>query len=232
LDQQKQQQLRQELLKMRRELIERLDTLNAGGLAGSLSESVEELSAYDNHPADVATETFEREKDYGLRDNDLIQLDKVNDALKAMDLGTYGVCRRCGRQIDRQRLEAVPETTLCLDCRLKTEGSGERHPRPLEEDAFEPRSALSQKPYEPDQIGYDREDVWQDLTRGTEHAEGSGSGSYYGGWDNTENRGSVEFVDNIAYFKGADGMYYQDVNGRNAEDAPGPKAIGDEEAER
>ena len=46
----------------------------------------------------------------------------VNRALTKMDLGTYGVCERCGNDIPLERLEALPWAILCVDCARKGEG--------------------------------------------------------------------------------------------------------------
>ena len=46
----------------------------------------------------------------------------VNRALTKMDLGTYGVCERCGNEIPLERLEALPWAILCVDCARKGEG--------------------------------------------------------------------------------------------------------------
>jgi DnaK suppressor protein len=41
---------------------------------------------------------------------------KIDAALARMANGTYGVCTKCGRMIDKDRLEAIPEAPLCIDC--------------------------------------------------------------------------------------------------------------------
>lgn len=70
---------------------------------------------YENHPADLGTATFSRESDLSLARNARDLLDRINDALKRIDEGTYGYCRVCGRPIERERLEAVPYTDLCKE---------------------------------------------------------------------------------------------------------------------
>jgi RNA polymerase-binding transcription factor DksA len=44
-------------------------------------------------------------------------LDKINKALVKIDDGTFGVCEECGEEISVKRLEARPETTLCIKCK-------------------------------------------------------------------------------------------------------------------
>lgn len=75
----------------------------------------------DNHPADTATETFDRELDFTLEEADEQLLEAIDTALRKIEEGTYGICERCGRQIAPERLEAVPWATLCIDCKRDEE---------------------------------------------------------------------------------------------------------------
>jgi RNA polymerase-binding protein DksA len=80
----------------------------------SLTEETGETNA-DDHIADTASETYDRELDEGLEEDAQQQLYEVEAALKRLDEGTYGVCSVCGKEIPVERLEAVPWTTLCID---------------------------------------------------------------------------------------------------------------------
>jgi len=82
---------------------------------GSLRDMTSELSTIDNHPADLGTELYEREKDMALQVHEKAELKKVNEALEAMNKGSYGVCDECGDSIPFERLEAVPYTTRCIE---------------------------------------------------------------------------------------------------------------------
>jgi DnaK suppressor protein len=84
---------------------------------GSLEEEIGELvsSSADNHLADTASETYEREMDEGLEQDAQEQLREVDAALRRIDDGTYGTCSSCGKPIPVERLEAVPWTTLCIE---------------------------------------------------------------------------------------------------------------------
>ena len=83
----------------------------------SLTEETGELmsSSADNHLADTASETYERELDEGLEEDAQAQLREVEAALQRLEAGEYGACAVCGKQIPVERLEAVPWTTLCID---------------------------------------------------------------------------------------------------------------------
>lgn len=84
--------------------------------AGTLSDNAGEASAYDNHLADTATETYDRELDYTLEENSEHVLAAIEAALKRVEEGTYGTCSNCGKRIPEERLEALPWATLCIDC--------------------------------------------------------------------------------------------------------------------
>jgi YteA family regulatory protein len=90
--------------------------------SGTLSEDAGEESAYDNHLADTATETYDRELDYTLEENSERLLAEIDAALVRIENGTYGTCTNCGKQIPEERLEALPWTTLCIDCQRDREG--------------------------------------------------------------------------------------------------------------
>lgn len=85
-------------------------------------EQASELSSYDDHPADLASETFEREKDLALEGNIEDLLDKVRTALEKIDEGTYGLCDSCGTEINANRIEALPWASFCLNCQDRLEG--------------------------------------------------------------------------------------------------------------
>ncbi|MFB3880538.1 MAG: TraR/DksA C4-type zinc finger protein [Armatimonadota bacterium] len=85
------------------------------------SDRASELSAYEDHPADLASETFEREKDLAIGESVEHLLHKVVGAIEKIDKGTYGLCDACGRPIKKARLKALPFATLCLECQDRLE---------------------------------------------------------------------------------------------------------------
>ncbi len=98
----------------------------------SLKESTGEDSTYDQHSADLALATFEREKDLGLKDGLEIDRAKIAQALDRIEKGNYGNCLRCGRPIPEGRLLAVPEAELCIGCQEAQE-TRPASSRPVEE---------------------------------------------------------------------------------------------------
>ena len=87
---------------------------------GSIEDETGE-EAYDNHPGDVATVTYDRELDYTLEDNAEAVLAAIDKALRKIDEGTYGTCERCGKDIPEERLEARPWAELDIDCQREVE---------------------------------------------------------------------------------------------------------------
>jgi RNA polymerase-binding protein DksA len=90
--------------------------------AGSIEDETEE-ETYDNHLADSATATLNREIDYTLEENSGHVLTAIDEALGRIERGTFGTCGRCGKPIAEERLEAIPYANRCIDCkRLEERG--------------------------------------------------------------------------------------------------------------
>jgi len=125
---------------------------------GSLRDSVEELSTVDNHPADLATELFEREKDLSLKVHQEDELAKINAALEKIENGTYGICEVCKEPIPYDRLAAIPYTPFCIEHAEAKEVPADR---PAEEDLLRPPVENSFAEREPDGPIQDYEDTFQ-----------------------------------------------------------------------
>ena len=175
------------------ELEEQLEAYNRES-AFSLKDSVQELSSYDNHPADLASETFERSKDLALLDNARALQNQVRMALRRIDVGTYGLCAKCGLEISRERLEAIPHASLCLDCQKHEEALNPPRQRPIEEMAVSPPDGHGFRDPEPTPA-YDGEDIWRDVARhGTSSTPSDIAGTEL---DEDERDGLVEETDGI-----------------------------------
>ena len=86
------------------------DIRSTAGLDGPGSD---ELSVYDQHPADAATDQEQREIDLSVLEQVEAELSDVERAMRKLDDGTYGLCEVCQQQIDQARLEANPATRYC-----------------------------------------------------------------------------------------------------------------------
>jgi len=215
------QKFKKRLLNEKKHVLDRVKGIDQGGLHESMSWSTSELSLYDNHPGDVASEVFERSKDFALREDALHMVRAIDDALDKMEQGAYGICDVCGGKISEERLEAVPYTTLCLNCKKGDEQIPRTENRPVEEEVMEDIYA---RPFDnkTENVEFDTEDAFQEVSRWNEHAVKSGAGSYYGAGEIIEEdqRGSLNKVDNITYEVGDDGVFYQSFRSVNDEDAP------------
>jgi DnaK suppressor protein len=107
------EELRASLLKEREELQRQLAELEATSFSTPQSDITGETS-FDEEYADSGTATFERERDLSLENNIHDLLGKIDKALSRMDEGTYGICERCGRPIEKARIKALPYASLCI----------------------------------------------------------------------------------------------------------------------
>ncbi len=121
------------LLRQRKRVSEGVQRIKEGTFSESLKDSTGESSTYDQHSADLAAETFEREKDLGLKEGLEIDLTEIDRALHRIRRGTYGYCVSCGGLIPEGRLRSAPEAELCLSCKESHEGQRAAGWRPVEE---------------------------------------------------------------------------------------------------
>ena len=96
-----------------------------------------ELSAYDNHPGDMGSEVFMHEMQMNLANHEIYRIDLIDRALDKIDQGTYGVCDMCGKNIEDERLELLPETTVCSKCSIHLPQNFQHDYRPVEEDLID-----------------------------------------------------------------------------------------------
>lgn len=96
-----------------------ISAMREEGLDQSEADQTGELTHYDQHPADQASETFEREKDLAILERLETELAEIEAALQRLDEGTYGVDEVTGEPIDPERLEAYPAART----NVSTEGS-------------------------------------------------------------------------------------------------------------
>jgi len=88
-----------------------------------MAEWNDELSSYDQHPGDQATDLFEREKELGILELLQFELEKVNDALSRRAHGMGHICSQCGQPIEPRRLQQLVNTTLCSRCAHQYDGA-------------------------------------------------------------------------------------------------------------
>ena len=83
-----------------------------------------DFASSSQHTADVATETYDREVDFGLVEDFRTRLEEVTAAKQRLAGGNYGRCQRCGSVVDADRLTALPATPWCRTCAGRLERQG------------------------------------------------------------------------------------------------------------
>jgi YteA family regulatory protein len=153
---------KRQLEALKKDLLEQVEFSEGLQKHESLRDATQELSMVDNHPADLGSENYERAKDISLHERNLLTLHKVEEALEKMEKGKYGRCVHCGQPIGDERLDALPYTEYCVECKRAAEKVPRDDARPLEEHTLGTpfaRSYMGDKDY----TGYDGEDAWQDV---------------------------------------------------------------------
>ena len=86
----------------------------------TVSEMTDEKENFPD-PNDRASLESDRNFELRIRDRERKLIGKMQEALKRIEDGTFGICEKCGGPISEKRLMARPVTTLCIDCKTKEE---------------------------------------------------------------------------------------------------------------
>ncbi len=215
--------LLKKLIEEKERLAAQIDFFNRQGLDSEMGESIGELSAYDNHPADIGSEVFERSKDTALRENARLAKEQIERALEKLALGTYGVCDWCGCEIERTRLVAHPQATTCFSCQQLTKKGVSKKDRPVEEEVL--GVPFAGKSWDgAGRLAYSGEDAWEDVAsynKTGDQVPGTGPGS---DGESAAGDGGTgvdgEDVDSVPYELGKDGIFYWDPVGQEGGEPP------------
>ena len=205
MDQKKIENFKRVLEQKKRNAQKTLSQIENNEFNDAQAEYVSELSVYDNHPADIATETYEMEKNMALRKQNLHRINQIDQALERIERGDYGKCALCGGEIGYERLETHPEADTCLDCSESARLPRDRvmEGRPVEEETLNypynrERSTKNQRAI------FDGEDSWQAVARYNRREDDPSdqTGDDQGIWDDLP-AGLVEDIDSISsrYYK-------------------------------
>ncbi len=93
---------RDEIVKKAKQTLEEDMTLDANDLPDEM---------------DLASSEYLQSFTFRLRGREKVFLDKIERALRKIEEGSFGTCEECGEEITVKRLEARPETTLCIRCK-------------------------------------------------------------------------------------------------------------------
>lgn len=115
------QQYEQKLIEERKHCLSELSNIENGELMVNQKEASGDLSSYSFHMADQGSDTMEKEKSVFLVSSKGKELYEIDQALYRIKDGKFGTCEKCGKDVERDRLEAVPYARLCIKCRVTEE---------------------------------------------------------------------------------------------------------------
>ncbi len=112
-------QQKQKLLQLRDAMVDSM----AGVAQDTLRSRAEgsEASAFGMHQADAGSDAYDRDFALSLLSQEQDALYEIDEALKRIELGTYGKCEMSGKQIPRARLEAIPFARFTVECQSRLE---------------------------------------------------------------------------------------------------------------
>src|SRR6201987_2295375 len=110
---------KEKLLRLRDAMVDSM----AGVAQDTLRSRAEgsEASAFGMHQADAGSDAYDRDFALSLLSQEQDALYEIDQALKRIELGTYGVCEMSGKQIPRARLEAIPFARFTVECQSQLE---------------------------------------------------------------------------------------------------------------
>ena len=122
---------KQRLIELRSLLLDSMDSVAEGSLRSRPEGS--DASAFGQHMADAGSDAYDRDFALSLLSQEQDSLYEINEALKRIDLGSYGICEMSGKQIPEIRLEALPFTRFTVECQAQIErdNMGGRYRRPV-----------------------------------------------------------------------------------------------------
>jgi RNA polymerase-binding transcription factor DksA len=122
---------KQRLLELRSMLLDSMDSVAEGSLR--VRPEGGEASAFGMHQADAGSDAYDRDFALSLLSQEQDALYEINEALKRIDLGSYGICEMSNKAIPEIRLEALPFTRFTVECqaRLERDNMGGRYRRPV-----------------------------------------------------------------------------------------------------
>jgi DnaK suppressor protein len=100
-------------------------------MSGLAKESAEEMDSYSLHMADSGTDNFDRDFALSLLSSDQDAIYEIEEALKRIQRGTYGVCELTGKHIPKARLDAIPWTRFTVEAQAQLEREGALRQRRL-----------------------------------------------------------------------------------------------------
>ena len=113
----------QTLMQMREELLARI----AQQREGKVSRADAAYAHFDHVQDDDGQRNHERDVEFAINENETAQLHSIEEALKRITQGVYGLCVECGAMQSRERLLAAPQATRCMACQTTFETAHAAH---------------------------------------------------------------------------------------------------------
>ena len=113
----------QALMQMREDLLARI----AQQREGKASRAEVAFVHFDHTQDDEGQINSERDIEFAINENETAQLQSIEEALKRITQGVYGLCVECGTMQSRERLLAAPQATRCMACQTKFESAHATH---------------------------------------------------------------------------------------------------------
>ncbi len=108
-----------------KESVAYVDEINKDQSIGA-KESSGDLSSYAYHQADQGSDTNLMEQSVMMMESERDKIRLLNDALRKIYNGSYGICEMCGNAISEARLEMIPQAAYCISCMEKMEDKKRR----------------------------------------------------------------------------------------------------------
>lgn len=109
------------LTKIKTGFLAQILSVEKENLRTSQKDASGDLSSYTIHMADVATDSYDREFSLSRASVEQKIVYEIDEALKRIEEGEYGLCLTCGKQIAKNRLKAVPYAKYCIACQSDEE---------------------------------------------------------------------------------------------------------------
>lgn len=200
--------LKSQLISQKDQLTQQIEHSGHFGMSESLLEASGDLSAYDNHPADLGTDSFERGKDLALAEQADHHLEDVNRALAEIESGNYGICKASGQPIPFERLQALPTVEYCIEHAPDTI----RSDRPVEEVFLYPPFGRTSMDGRNDETEFDGEDAWQIVESwGTSNTPAMAEDPQIDSYDEM----AIEADENVGYVEALESFLATDIYGRH-----------------
>ena len=120
MDKQQLKQFKQMLLQERAKFAGEIKSI-ARDASKTPREASGDLSSYTIHMADMSADAYDRELAMNIAESSQEVLYQIDEAIKRIDDGTYGLCQTCQKPIGISRLKVVPYTSMCIECQRDKE---------------------------------------------------------------------------------------------------------------